>query len=213
MAGTGFFDGLGDGLERELRAIMTRRRFERGEVVFHEGDPGVALHIVESGWFLIHTSSPSGERVGMTIEGPGGVFGEMAMIAAKGLRTATIRALRAGETMSLDNERFQQLRHETAWVDRFLVSMLVQRVERLTEQLAETAWLPAEKRVCRQLGRLAAIFEPGIIQLRQVEIAYLAQTTRPTVSTVLGDLRRAGILATGRGTVEVLDPAKLEARM
>ena len=56
--------------------------------------------------------------------------------------------------------------------------------------MAETAWLSAEKRVCRQLGRLVGVFERGLIRLRQVELAPLAQTTRPTVSSVLGDLAR-----------------------
>lgn len=208
-----FFDGLSDEEERELRTRMTRRRFNRGEVVFHQGDPGASLHIVESGYFLIQVLTSAGERVGMTIEGPGDVFGELAMLDSNGRRTATIRALRPSETMSLDAEHFNALRTQVSWVDRFLIELLVRRVERLTDQLAETAWLSAEKRVCRQLNRLIDVFTPGPIYLKQAEIASLAQTTRPTVSSVLGELAKADVLQTGRGSVEVHDREALQRRM
>ncbi len=211
-ASMAFFDGLTEAQERELRTIMQRRRFERGEVVFHEGDPGASLHIIESGWFLVHTATGTGERVGMTIEGPGDVFGEMSLLASDGLRTATIRALRPAETMALDREHFDRLRNEVTWVDRFLIGLLVQRVDRLTRQLGETAWLPAEKRVARQLQRLVDAFDPEPIYLKQEEIAQLAQTTRPTVSSVLGQLAKAGIVRTRRGSVEVIDRRGLTER-
>ncbi len=207
-----FFDGLSDDQERELRTRMTRRKFDRGEVVFHQGDPGASLHIVESGYFLIQVLTSAGERVGMTIEGPGDVFGELAMLDSAGRRTATIRALRQAETMALEAEHFEQLRSQVSWVDSFLIGLLVRRVERLTEQLAETAWLSAEKRVCRQLDRLVDVFAPGVIYLKQAEIASLAQTTRPTVSSVLGELARTGVLRTGRGSVEVFDREALKRR-
>lgn len=213
MTALGFFDGLSDEQERELRTMMHRRRFERGEVVFHQGDPGASLHIIESGWFLVHVLTSTGERVGMTIEGPGDVFGELSMLDSNGRRTATIRALRPAVSMSLDSEHFHRIRDEVAWVDRFLVTLLVRRVERLTDQLAETAWLSAEKRVCRQLDRLIDVFQPGPIYLKQAEIANLAQTTRPTVSSVLGDLARSDIVSTGRGSVEVLNRQQLQQRM
>lgn len=212
MSQFGFFDGLSNDQERELRTMMTRRRFERGEVVFHQGDPGASLHVIESGWFLVQVVTSTGDRVGMRIEGPGDVFGELAMLDSNGRRTATIRALRPAVTMSLESEHFHRLRDENAWIDRYLVTLLVRRVERLTDQLAETAWLSAEKRVCRQLDRLVEIFSPEPIYLKQAEIASLAQTTRPTVSSVLGELAKADILRTGRGSVEVLDRPKLRQR-
>ncbi len=213
MVSSGFFDGLNDDEERELRTKMQRRRFERGEVVFHQGDPGASLHIIESGWFLVQVLTTAGEKVGMTISGPGDVFGELAMLDGTGKRTATVRALRQATTMSLDSEPFHRLRDEVTWIDRFLVSMLVRTVERLSDQLAETAWLSAEKRVCRQLNRLIDVFEAGPIYLKQAEIASLAQTTRPTVSSVLGELAKTGILRTGRGSVEVIDREKLQQKM
>jgi CRP-like cAMP-binding protein len=209
---TELFAMLDDPERRRIRSLMTRRRFERNEVVFHQGDLGGSLHVIESGWFLVQAVNRSGGRVGMTIEGPGDVFGELAMLRSDGRRTATIRALRRSETLCLDATTFADLRRTLPEVDRFLVILLTRRVVRLTEQLSETAWTPADKRVCREVNRLTKVFDGGPIQLKQDELASLAHTTRPTVSTVLNDLARAGIVATGRGSVTVLDPERLEAR-
>ena len=208
-----FFDGLSDQQIAELQGMMTRRTFARGEVVFHQGDPGAALHIVESGWFLVQALTADGDRVGMTIEGPGHVFGELSMLDDEGRRTATVRALRKATTLSLDGAHFHRLRLESPWIDRFLVSLLARRVERLSIQLAEAAWLSAEQRLCRQLERLVDVFSPEPIFLKQAELASLTQTTRPTVSSVLGELAKQGIVRTGRGSVAVLDRSALRARL
>jgi CRP/FNR family transcriptional regulator, cyclic AMP receptor protein len=207
-----FFGILEEPDRRRIRSLMTRRRFERNEVVFHQGDPGASLHVIESGYFLVQSLTSSGDRVGMNIEGPGDVFGEVALLDGAGRRTATIRALRRAETMCLDAANFDDLRRTMPEIDRFLVVLLTGRVVRLTHQLNEAAWTPAEKRVCRVVVRLAKVFEGGAIQLRQDELASLAHTTRPTVSTVLSDLARDGVLVTGRGSVTILDLDRLEAR-
>ncbi len=181
-------------------------------MVFHQGDPGNTFHVIESGWFLVHVLTPDGDRVGMTIEGPGDVFGELALLQPGGVRSATVKALRAAVTLSLDVDQFAQLRSRQPEIDRFLVALLASRVDRLTNQLAETAWMAADKRVCRQLQRLSAVFDGGPILLRQAEIASLVQTTRPTVSSVLGQLKDDGIVETGRGYVVVVDPDGLRRR-
>ena len=57
---------LFDGLTGEPLAALTRtlrtRRFRRGEVIFHEGDPGDALFIVASGAVKVVVPSEDGEE-------------------------------------------------------------------------------------------------------------------------------------------------------
>ena len=85
-------------------------------------------------------------------------------------------------------------------------------MQRLTEQLTEAAWTAADKRVCGVVLRLAKVFDDGPIKLKQEELASLAHTTRPTVSTVLSDLGRQGVVTTGRGSLVILDEARLRQR-
>lgn len=205
-----FYSALAPEDRIELQSLLKRRTFARDEVVFHQGDPGGAIHIIESGWFLVQLLTPGGDRVGMTIEGPGDMFGELALLRPERRRTATIRALRPAVTQSLDAERFEFLRVRKPEIDRFLVALLARRVDRLSTQLAEAAWTSADLRVRRQIRRLHDVFDADRIYLKQSEVASLAHTTRPTVSSVLSQLARDGIITNGRGWIQVKDLARLE---
>ena len=70
--------GLSDADRRAVAARMVRRSFRKGETLFHEGDPGDSLHLIEKGRVAIRPSTPLGEVVTLAILGPGESFGEQA---------------------------------------------------------------------------------------------------------------------------------------
>ena len=74
-----------------------RRTFSRGEVVFHEGDPADALHLLVSGHLAVKVSTPQGDRATLNVLGPGGHVGELALLPDAGTndRSATVVALDA----------------------------------------------------------------------------------------------------------------------
>src|SRR5207244_3231575 len=53
-----------------------QRTFARGEVVFHEGDPGDTLHLIVVGLFAVRTATPAGRNLIINVLGPGDVVGE-----------------------------------------------------------------------------------------------------------------------------------------
>jgi CRP/FNR family transcriptional regulator, cyclic AMP receptor protein len=84
----GFLSSLpGDESER-IQAGDRRRRFERGDIVFHEGDQGDTLHLVTAGRFGVQTGTSEGERVMLEIVSPGEVFGELSIFGPGRIRTA-----------------------------------------------------------------------------------------------------------------------------
>ena len=95
---------------RRVLAIARRRTFSRGEVVFHEGDPGDALHLIAEGRFAVRVSTPLGERATLAIRGAGEAFGELALIT-RAPRSATVAALEPGETYSIQ-QAFDELRRD-----------------------------------------------------------------------------------------------------
>jgi CRP-like cAMP-binding protein len=93
-----------------LQAIAQRllvRFVPKGELVFHEGDAGDALYLVESGEVEMIAGAPrGGEALGRI--GPGGFFGEMALLT--GLpRTSSARAVRDANLWVLYRNDFDAL--------------------------------------------------------------------------------------------------------
>src|SRR5438067_658734 len=82
---------------RRLLSVARRRRFSRGEVVFHRDDPADSLHLVQKGRFAIRIMTPRGEAATIGVRGPGESFGEMALVAEGSQRSATVAALEEAE--------------------------------------------------------------------------------------------------------------------
>jgi CRP-like cAMP-binding protein len=127
------------------------------------------------------------------------------------VRSATITALEATETLTLSRDAFTALRRAHPGVDRLLVEVLSMEVRRLTDRLAEALYEGAETRVMRRMLDLTEIYG-GPVPLTQDNLASMAGTTRPTTNGVLQTLAAAGIVRLGRGRFEVLDRLALEAR-
>ena len=149
-----FFAGLdSDALERVAAGTRTRR-FRRGEVIFHAGDPGDALFVIVTGEVKISVPSESGEEAILTTLHEGDVFGELALLDGAP-RSASAAALVATETVVLPRERFRELvATEPAIRDALLVS-LASELRRLTTHVEELHFLDMTGRLAARLVRLA----------------------------------------------------------
>lgn len=209
-------DRLDEGQRRALRRAGVRRRFARGEVVFHEGDPGDALHVVTHGAFVARSSSTMGEVIAVNVFGPGDLFGEMVLLTPGSRRSATVVSHGRGSTLMIAREHFEALRTD-ADLDRVLLSVLAERNRALTSHLVELLFTPVDQRVCRRLLAFAHAVgaRPGTdgwIALTQADLATFAGTTRSTVNRVLVRAAHDGLLDLGRGRIRIADEPGLRRR-
>jgi CRP/FNR family transcriptional regulator, cyclic AMP receptor protein len=204
--------------EDERRALIQgahRRRFDKGEVVFHEGDLGDTLHLLVRGRVAVRLTTPLGDRTLLRLIGSGGWFGELSLISPYP-RSATIIALEPTETLVVSREHTVEMRRRIPEFDAMLVDALVQEVRRLSTSLLDALFVPVDKRLFRRLVELADTYGEGrpgvVIPLTQEEIAQLVGTTRPTANHHLRALVAEGLIAMRRGSIEVLDPVGLSHR-
>jgi CRP/FNR family transcriptional regulator, cyclic AMP receptor protein len=202
--------------DRERSSLLRagiRRRFARGEVVFHEGDPGDALHIVTRGAFIARSSSTMGELIAVNVVGVGGVFGEMVLLNPGARRSATVISHGEGATLMVGRADVEAVMAEGGNLEHVLLSMMSARNRELTELLVEVLFAPVEQRVCRRLlafSQAAAGTSPdGWVPLSQGELATLAGTTRSTVNRVLRRARDDGLVELARGRIHMLDEGAL----
>jgi CRP-like cAMP-binding protein len=201
---------------RELMRLTRRRQFRRGEVIFHEGDPGETMHIIMQGHIAVRATTPLGDVAMLRVLKPGEFFGELAVISP-GPRNATAAALEAAETRGISKEQLDDLIVRRPAVQRVLTEALVTEIRRLAAALTEAQYVPSETRLLRRVAMLANLFgsEAGpatVIPLTQEELAQLAGVTRPTANRLLQRAQDDGILCVSRGKLEVLDADGLARR-
>jgi CRP/FNR family cyclic AMP-dependent transcriptional regulator len=206
---------LSDDERRGLLSAAHRRRFGRGETLFHEGDPGDTMHLLEKGHVALRVTTPLGDTAMLAVLGPGDYFGELVLVSPAP-RNSTVVALEPVETLSLHRDQVSALRKRHPDVDQLLLDAVVGEVRRLSHQLLEALYVPADKRVLRRLVDLTRQYgtdgAPTTIPLTQEDIAQLAGTTRPTANKVLRKAEESGYLSMSRGRITVLDRAVLLQR-
>jgi CRP/FNR family transcriptional regulator, cyclic AMP receptor protein len=212
----GLLDLLSDDNRRALLSKMVRRSFRKGDTLFHEGDPGDTIHVIEKGHVAIRTSTPGGDVATLAVLGPGSSFGEQALLTKDAIRTASAVALDQVETRSLQRGDFEQLRASTPAVERFLVEALAAQVRRLSAQLLDALYVSADQRVVRRLAEVAELYSTSgshvEVPLKQDDLASMAGTARPTANRVLKQLETAGIIRLFRGQMVVVDLTGLRKR-
>lgn len=206
-------DALDDQERRAVRRLTRRRRFVSGEIIFHEGDPGEALHIVTRGLVGIRVGTIYGDLAMLTVLAPGDGFGEGAMLTG-GYRTATAVALAPTETLSLSRADYEELAANRPAVTQIIIETLSAQVQRLTVHLLEALHLPVETRVLRRLTTLAELIEVSeghlTLRIKQSDLAAMAGTTRSSTNRVLKELEAGGVIALSRGRIEILDLPELQ---
>jgi CRP/FNR family transcriptional regulator, cyclic AMP receptor protein len=223
MTGRDDFALLPGAAPEELDALLDRarrRHFSAGEIVFHAGDPGDTVHFVRKGRFAVRITTEFGDVATLNVVGAGQTFGELALVSPDERRSATVLALEDGETLSVHRHDFDRLRSERPQTDVLLMGLLTARVRRLSEQLVEALYLPAETRIRRRLLDVARLYaddgsealDGTVIPLTQETLASLSGTSRATVNKVLREEHEAGTLELARGRTTLRDAAGLERR-
>jgi CRP-like cAMP-binding protein len=208
---------LSDAQRERVVSATRHRQYAKGEVLFHEGDPGESLHLVRSGRFAVRVSIPTGDSATLGVVGPGDSFGELALLGPSNERTATVVALEGGETLTLTRADFSRLREENPGVEALLLAALARRIDELSRALLEALYVGVDRRVVRRLLDLAEAYptegEPKItIPITQDDLAGMAGASRPTVNQVLQRLAGTGAVSLGRSRITIDDLALLRRR-
>jgi CRP/FNR family cyclic AMP-dependent transcriptional regulator len=207
-----FFAGLDADALGRVAATLRTRRFRRGEVVFHAGDPGDALFLIMSGEIKISLPSETGDEAILASLRPGDVFGELALLDGAP-RSATATALVATEIVVLPRAAFRELIATEPAVRDALLASLAGELRRLTMHVEELHFLDMTGRVAARLvrltGEVGASDLDGVVRLpstlTQGELAAMVGSTRQTVNKLLGQFADDGLIRLDRAGIVILD--------
>lgn len=212
-----FADCEADAL-RDVVNHLTRRRFRRGEVIFHQGDPGDALHVVMNGAVKIALQSAEGDEAIIATVREGDFFGELALLDGEA-RSATATAIEATETATLPRAVFHGLLDAHPDVRDALLTGLAGELRRLTGHAEELHFLDLAGRLASRLVRLAADVAPaadGSVTLdwpyTQTDLAGMIGGTRQSVNRLMSTLIDEQLLRVDRDRLIVSDLEGLARR-
>ena len=119
---------------RSIRQAMRTRHLADGEVLFHRGDPGDALYVVESGRARVFTLDEAGRELTLNVMKPGEAFGEMALLDSRP-RSASVAALGPTTLRYLLREDFLARVHTSPQLTNTVIRLVSERARHMTEYI------------------------------------------------------------------------------
>ena len=215
---TKLFGGLAqEDLER-LADRAIERHFKKGQLIFHEGDPGEALYVVAEGHVKVFVTSEDGEAMVLVTLSPSEVFGELAVVDG-GPRSASAEALEPTTLLTLTRPTFIEVLGENKRVMDATLSYLGNLLRRLTEQTSDLVFLDLHGRVAKLLltfgeergeqNEQGTMLQLG---LTQTDIASMVGGSRQSVNQVLRSFERRGYVEISGRQILIKQPDLLRKR-
>ncbi len=213
------FAGLSSEDLNQIAQLTVLRSIERGEYLFHEGEPSRGFYIVQTGSICVHRVNAAGKEQVIYVFRSGQSFAEAAL-ATEGGYPADARATEPSTVLLVQKAGFVELlkqRPELAL--RMLASMAI-HLRTLIGQLEDLTMKDVETRLAnwllKQLPAGAAPptpTQPHLITLSGTKRALAAElgTVSETFSRTLAKLRELGLIEVDGPRISLLNPAGLKA--
>ena len=200
----------------QCAAGLRIRRFRKAETIFHQGDPGDSLYIIEMGAVKIVLPSPEGEEAAIIATlGAGDFFGELALLDGAP-HSATVVAIEPTEVLVLRRDVFEQLIDTDRGLRIALLAGLAGELRRLTGHVEELHFLDLPGRLASRLVRLARELNAdavGEVSLpwpyTQSDLAAMIGGTRQTVNRLLADFAEQGLIRQEKDMIVIPDLDRL----
>jgi CRP/FNR family transcriptional regulator, nitrogen oxide reductase regulator len=211
-----FFRRVPAELRARVAAVARLRRYEKGDLIFAEGDPSHAFILIVTGRVKVFKSTPGGKEIILEIFADGDPLGAVAVYEGAPFMASAL-ALEPVELLVVDHREFLGLLEEHPAFVRGLLSGLTIRLAELTRRLAELTGARVEARfarlflkLCEQIGRSErdGVFVP--MPLSRQELADLTGTTIETAIRIMSRWQKDHVLLTEKDGFVIVDRAALE---
>lgn len=151
---TPLFATLTEAEVRALAARTARKRFQKDEQLFAEGDPCTGLYVVAAGKIRIFKLSPLGREQILAVEGPGSSFAELPVFDG-GNYPAAASAMEVTEVLFISRKDFQNFCREHPDVGLKVIEVVGSRLRRLVGLIEELSFTTVRQRLIALILRLA----------------------------------------------------------
>jgi len=207
LRGLPLFSNLEDKELREISRFTYEKRVEKGNVLFYQGEQGSTLYLIIKGKVKVVLIGESGKELVLAILKKGDFLGEMSIIEDE-VRSATAIALEPTVFLTIDKENFLSFLTKNPKAMLGVLKELSKRLRNADEKIGELAFQNVYERVISYLNALAktrGVKEKEGMFISELptkrEIADFIGSTRESVSRVLNDLHRKGLISLYRKSV------------
>lgn len=181
--------------------------YNPNQMIYFQESPAEYFYYLKSGRVKTFISSEDGTEKALTIYQAGNLFGEAAFFDELP-RVSSAVALTHCEIVKINRQMAREELARSPELAMALLKYLARTVRLLSDHVDDMAFLQTDQRIARFLLSITPAHDGKII-CTQEEIASTVSANRVTVSRILGQFQKHGWIATGYGSIQLLDKAAL----
>lgn len=181
-------------------------RCSAGYMIYLQGTDPTCFYFLKEGRVKSFMQSEDGAERVLTVYESGSLLGEAAFF--DGLpRMSSAIALSPCHLVPIDRELVSQQFAANPALAMSMIEYLARKVRMLSDHLDHMAFRPAKWRLTEYILSLSPVGD--FVKCNQEEIASAISTSRVTVSRILNELAREGLVELGYQKVKILDREQL----
>jgi len=211
-----FFQDLAEAELVQTNMMFHEQGYHAGDIICLSGDPADHLFVVADGRVKLLHHALSGKEILLDLLTPGEFFGSISGLGGD-VYPDTAQALSTCCILVINRDAFQQIIRKHPAVSLKVIEIMSRRLQAANERVQLLSTLPVEGRIAFLLLRLAAKFgekhDVGLllqVPLSRDDLAGMSGTTTESVSRVMSQFQKDGLVRAGRGWVAVTDTKGLE---
>jgi CRP-like cAMP-binding protein len=202
LRGNEYFDDLPDPMLNDIAGHMHLREYQRGDVLFWEGDPCDGLFIVEQGIAKIFRLSPQGRQYIVRILQEGDTFAEVPAFDG-GTNPANVEALEVCRVWVIDSGKLRELvKAHPAFSQKVLVNY-GRMLRGMVRMVSEMAFYQVTHRLARLIAEMPK--EKNSPYWTQEQLAARLGTVREVVARSMKELERSGAITVQDRRIQIVD--------
>ena len=202
LRGNEYFDDLTENILKDIAERMHLREYQRGDVLFWEGDPCDGLYIVERGSAKIFRLSPQGRQYIVRVLQEGDTFAEVPAFD-EGTNPVNVEALETCRVWVINSQKLHELvMAHPAFAQKVLVNF-GRMLRGMVRMVSEMAFYQVTHRLARLISELPQ--EKSAPHWTQEQLAARLGTVREVVARSLKELERSGAIKMEDRRIQVAD--------
>lgn len=197
-----YFDELPDAVLKDLATHTQLREYERGDVLFWEGDPCAGLHILEKGSVKLYRISPQGRQYIIAVLMEGATCNEVPAFDG-GTNPVNVEALETVRVWVVDAHVLRELVKANPEFALKILSKFGQNLRNLVGKVSEMAFYQVTHRLARLITELPA--DQTRPHWTQEQLAARLGTVREVVARSLKELERSGAIRIEDRRIRITD--------
>jgi CRP-like cAMP-binding protein len=197
-----YFDELPENVLKDIAEVTQLREYERGEVLFWEGDPCAGLHFIENGSVKLYRVSPQGRQYIITVLTEGATCNEVPAFDGR-MNPVNVEALETTRAWVVDAHTLRELVKSNPEFALKVLSKFGQNLRNLVGKVSEMAFYQVTHRLARLITEMPV--EESRPHWTQEQLAARLGTVREVVSRSLKELEKSGAIRIEDRRIQIAD--------